>query len=100
MLALSLPGRTRTEKRTASTASPTAISGSPSTSESMVAGTAPSTEFSTGTQPASAPPTRTASSTSGTVSSGTISGAAPMPGVDSSTKVRAACSVNVPCGPK
>ena len=79
---------------TGSTTSATATSGSPAANESMVMVTAPSTEFSTGTQAASADPVRTASSAACTVSAGNSSS------VLGSITRRAACSVNVPCGPK
>jgi hypothetical protein len=88
-----VPGRTSTLNRMGSTASATATSGSPSVSASMVAGTAPSTEFSTGTQAASTRPARTAARVANTVVSGISSSSAV-------ASERVACSVNVPCGPK
>ena len=51
-----VPGRTMTANRTASTTSLTIISGGSSSSPSSTGGTAPSTLFSIGTQPASALP--------------------------------------------
>jgi len=94
MSAILVPGRTSTLNRIGNTASATATSGGPSVSASMVALTAPSTEFSTGTQAASKSPTRTPFRAAGTVSTGTSSS------LPTRTRPSAACSVNVPCGPK
>jgi hypothetical protein len=90
----SVPGRTSTSNRTATTASRTITSGGSGSSPSSTAGTAPSTEFSIGTQPASTWPARTAASTAGLPTHGTNS--AP----DASGSDRSACSVNVPRGPR
>ncbi len=61
-----------------------------------MAGTEPSTEFSTGTPAATTAALRTASSTAGTLSYGTSS---PSP-ANPAARSRAACSVNVPEGPR
>ena len=89
-----VPGRTSTANRTATRASRTITSGGSASSPSSTAGTAPSTEFSIGTHPASTRPSRTAASTAGLPTHGTSS--AP----DDSGSDRSACSVNVACGPR
>jgi hypothetical protein len=81
-----------TGDRMGSNASATATSGSSSARPSSVAETGPSTEFSTGTQAASVSPLRTAVIAARMVSHGINSAVA--------CSCRAACSVNVPCGPK
>ena len=88
------PGRTSTANRTATSASRTMTSGGSATSPSRTAGTAPSTVFSIGTQPASTLPSRTAASTAGLPLHGTSS--APS---DSGSE-RSACSVKVARGPR
>ena len=80
--------------RTASTTSLTIISGGSSSRPSSTGGTAPSTLFSIGTQPASACPFRMAARTAGFPAHGTSS--APR----ASGSVSRACSVKVACGPR
>src|SRR5581483_10160650 len=87
-----LSGRTRTLNCTGSTASATASTGSPSTIASRVAGTDPSTEFSTGTH---APSTWRARSAAIAACTDTAERSS-SPG----TSTRAACSANVPSGPR
>ena len=89
-----VPGRTIVANRTGSTTSLTIISGGSSSSPSSTGGTAPSTLFSIGTQPASARPSRMAASTAGLPAHGTSS--APR----ASGSVSRACSVKVACGPR
>ncbi len=86
------PGAASTAKWIGNSASATATTGSSPASPSSVAVTGPSTEFSTGTHAHAAVPSRTAASAAVIVSTGTRS----PPGASA----RAACSVNVPCGPK
>ena len=92
--AIVVPGRTMAANRTASTTSLTIISGGSSSSPSSTGGTAPSTLFSIGTQPASACPSRMAARTAGFPAHGTSS--APR----ASGSVSRACSVKVACGPR
>ena len=61
----SVPGRAARSNATVRNTSRVITSGSPSASPSMVAGTEPSTEFSSGTSAASASPDRTAASAAG-----------------------------------
>ena len=89
-----VPGRTIAANRTGRTASLTITSGGSSSSPSSTGGTAPSTLFSIGTQPASARPSRIAASTAGLPAHGTSS--APW----ASGSVSRACSVKVACGPR
>jgi len=96
MSANAVPGRTSSAKLTRICASATIVTGSPDAISSTVILTPPSIEFSIGTRPKSTSPDRTASITSGTVSIGTSTASSPsVPG-----RVRRACSVNVPAGPK
>jgi hypothetical protein len=79
---------------TCSTTSRVITSGLPVASSSRVTGTAPPTEFSSGTSAASASPDRTASRASGTLRAGVR-----MP-CSAAEMVRRACSVKVPSGPR
>ena len=71
-----VPGRTRTANRTGRRISRTTTRAGTSTSPSIVAGTAPSTELSSGTQAATASPARTASSAAVVLVTGTVPGRA------------------------
>jgi hypothetical protein len=86
--------RAASTNSTGSTTSRVMIRGLPVASSSSVTGTAPPTEFSSGTSAASASPLRTASSASGTLRAGVRRprSAAGM--------VRSAASVKVPSGPR
>src|SRR4051794_27970065 len=92
--ASSVPGRAISSKVTARYTSSAMISGSPLASSSSVAGTAPSTEFSSGTRAASAVPERTASMASVTLLIGNRSAPA------ATGRARSAWCANVPSGPR
>jgi hypothetical protein len=87
-------GRAAKTKSTGITTSRVMTSGSPSTISSRVMPTAPPTEFSHGTRAASASPSRTASSASGTLRTGVR-----IP-LTAAGMVISACSVNVLSGPR
>jgi hypothetical protein len=89
-----VPGRASRLNAIGTVISRVIISGSPVASSSSVTGTDPSTEFSMGTTAPSASPPRTASSARVTVEQGCSSARA------AAGRLRRACSVNVPSGPR